>query len=251
MFRDFDFDKELGFDKENKKQHYNKKNTNYNKKSSKTRHNKEGNEIRGGHKLDIWKSGDLVIKAKPINTDELKESKIITFTNHIANGPIPDNKREAILDIFKQAKSSGYKMRSVCDAMQPLLRDILEIFSKYNTYIIVPWSNYCSVGDKNIPLYMPTDDNIELAAYYFKGYHKLPGSIRAKLAAVATSLTGLRNNELTSILVTYDPYYKGKDYDFKNSKTAVNFYILANKLGISIYNMAIDEHVKSLEKLLK
>ena len=98
---------------------------------------------------------------------------------------------------------------------------------------------------------MPTDENIALAANYFKGYHKLPGTIKAMLAAVITTVVGLRNNEPSTFILTYDPFYKGKEIDFKNSKDTANYYIIAKKLGLAVFNLYHKDAYETLKNMLK
>ena len=245
MFEDFDFNQESkNNNRSNFKRNYNNNGNNNFKKKSKYPN------VKGGYKIDIWGNGNLDIKTVPYNPKNTNDKKIVTFVNRIKGVDIDDTDASDILDIMKKLAKDGYKLRIICDYAQPLTEELVETFGKKNVYFITPWKSYCKTNDKDTVLYMPTDENIKLAAYYFKNYQKLPGAIKAINAAVTTTLVGMYNNEPAMFVLSYDKFYNGKEIDFKNSKDASNFYILAKKLGISIFNLANRQDKERLSKLI-
>lgn len=257
MFEDFDFNKSTNDssngnnnsnswnNKGNKGNYNNKyKNNNYNNKK------KSYPNIKGGYKIDIWNGKDLSIKTTPFNTNNASDKKIVTFVNRVKGVDIDAEDKKEILEIMKKLAADGYKLRIICDYAQPLTSELIGIFEDKNVYLITPWKSYCKLNNKDMSMYMPTDNNIELAAYYFKNYQKLPGAIKAINAAVATTLVGMYNNEPATFVLAYDKFYSGKDIDFRNSKDASNFYILAKKIGISVFNLAREEEKERLGKII-
>jgi len=254
-FEDFNFENE---DKKsynnNKKDYrsgkYNKYNNNgYNKSFNKNKTNKYPN-IKGSYKTDIWNNDKFFVKTEEYNPGDDSNKKIVTFVNHLKDANIDTKDKENILEIFTKLAEDGYKARIICDYAQPITKDIIRIFGKSNVYFLTPWKSYCKILDKDVTMYLPTDKNIALAANYFKNYHKLPGAIKALNATVVATLVGLYNNEPSAFVLTYDPYYKGREIDFKNSKDASNYYILCKKFSISLFNLAVKNDVDSLNKII-
>ena len=247
FLEDFDFDyksRDNNYNKESKsKNNYNKY-----KKSYKSKSNSDKITIGGGYKLDIW-SKEVKIPTVAYNPEEVNtDKKYFTFCLANRTMELNDDVKSLIEKVTSKLKSEGYKLRVICDYMGDAKKVIMDAMG-YNIYYITPWKKYCNLNIK-YSIYMPTDDNIKLAANYYKNYHKLPGAIRALLASVVTTVFGLHNNEPSKFIIVYDPYYNGNDIDFNKSKDSSNYYLLAKRLGLTIINLANKKDVELFKKLV-
>jgi len=225
MFEDFDF--------ETKKKTEGKSKTSFTNKSSNKSKNKFDNII-GKYTLDIWGKD---FKATPLeyNPENVKQSKIAVITFPVKNMKLDDTEKAKFKKLLEKLKKEGYKLRVLCDHINPIKDIIFEVFSLKDIYFITPWKSYCK---SKFIQYLPTDANIRLALRYVKNYHKLPGAVKAIMAAVVTTLVGLKNNEPATYVITYDKNYKNGEFSFKLSPDASNYYMLTKKLSFSIINLA-------------
>jgi len=223
MFEDFEYNT-----KKEEPKKYNNNYKSYNKKS------KKYENIKGKYTIDIW-GKDLRVQPIEYDPKEVKQSKLVTITFPSKTMELTEEEKTKIKNFLVKLKEKGYKLRVFCDQITPIKDILFEIFSLNEIYFITPWKSFCKA---NYTQYLPTDDNIKLAAHYVKNYQKLPGAVRAIMAGVVTTLVGLKNNEPVTYIVTYDKNYKNGEFDFKKSPDASNYYVLAKKLSFSIYNIA-------------
>jgi hypothetical protein len=231
------FQKDYDENKTKKQKWNNKKNWSKNKKS-----NTKKNSI------DLFEEKP---EPKPIDFENLKTGKIFTLVFANKDIKLEDNEKKKIKYILDKLKESGFKLRLLCNTVNPIL-DLLKDFGIENIFVIKPWDKYCKTG--NFKSYLPTVDNIQAAAYYYPNFDRLPTGVKYINSAIFEVMFGPANNQALEYVLVYDSYYNGKEIDFKQSSDTAVWYWLPKKafkdFGFTIFNLYKDEDVKSLLELM-
>ena len=229
---------------------YNKnKNNNWNKKGKFVKREKIKNVI-GSITIDLWNDN------KPVEQQELdynefnNDKKFVTFILPDKMTTLTDEEMEKFTTVMKLLHKNNYRVRVICNGVKSIFKQMMNIFGEDDVKLITPWKGYCK-DDKDHIQYLITDDTIKVAAYYFKGYDRLPAGIKYKKAALIGTLFGLKVDAQVSMVVTLDNNYDGKKIDFSKSPDTGDYFLAVRTFSLTLYNLAIKEDYDNLVYLLK
>jgi hypothetical protein len=128
----------------------------------------------------------------------------------------------------------------------------MSILDQNQVEVVKPWDKFCKSGSyKKI---LPSNENIETAAYYYPNFSKLPTAVKYINSALMAVLFGPNQDDALEYVIVYDPNYDGKKIDFKKSKDTAFYYWFPKKIkeySVSVFNIADQNDYYSLVKLLK
>jgi len=218
-------------------------------------YNKYGNH--SGNKFAKKKKGiDLFkdeVTPKAIDFKDMKVSKSFLFSVGNQDLVISEEDKKVITAVLTKLKNKNLRIRVMCNSATLVWDIITKIFDEEDITIIKPWEKYCDSGD--ITSWIPTDDNKQAAAMYYKNFDNLPTVIKTINSATMACFFGKKNNSVVEYNVVYDPNSTKQKIAFKESRDSANFLwlpiMMKDQYGISTYNIANKDELSDFIQVIK
>ena len=219
----------------------------------------EFTNVQGEMTLNLW-DGDKPTPTE-IDSNTFKEGKKF-FTLVLASRTYTPTEDELklIVTIVKALNRQGYMLRMICNYARGAYDAITKAIEADDMYLITPWRSYCKDGDKKAMMWLPSDENANVAANYTGKYDResrtrdfnaLPAPVRYINAGIIASLFGRNNNQPSTFVVVVDPFYTGDKIDYQKSRESSNYYYLAKQLSVPLYNVAMPTDKADLIALIR
>jgi len=204
-----------------------------------------------GKKINFWEETDIPkIKIDPSTIHRVDKSYAILL--NIGNVNVPENIQEKIKELVQALSTKGYIFRYSGDTIPFLMKIATSDSTIMDMY--VPWKKF----NKELPnvtpkLHKMSDKAYGIAAYYHKGFAKLPNGVRAILARDVHILLGEDCKRAVSFMITYtEDGCESKDkIDYKTTGTVSFGITIASEANIPIFNLKNDDAISRLIEYIK
>jgi len=203
-------------------------------------------QFQSGNKYNIYEDPNV----EPIAPNS-KDFTNLTFNFAVVtNGEVPEDIAEDIVKIGEVLYSKGFKFRFNGDsrsstgislvAKNPGKVDVFLPFKKFNT-------------DLNATITKPSPTAYGHAAYYHKGFKKLPNFVRAMISIDTHLVLGAESKAPIKFLICYsdDGAETKKDIDYKKTGFASFLIGMCCDLDIPVFNLGKSGSKERLSSYVK
>jgi len=193
---------------------------------------------------------DSELEAKQVDTTKFKSiGRFFSINVHKGESGIPETVKDDLVMLTKALMDKGIVMRYNGDNDAVYEKMLGGDLSKVEMYL--PWKKFNT--DFTPKMAKPNDEAFHYAAYYHKGYAKLPGVVRTFLARDMHLLLGEGCNNPSKFLLCYSDDGAECIKDIKFEKTGKLSYCISvcDLLDIPVFNLGNDNAKARLIEFVK